>query len=186
MKRLRQSAILLTTVHFATSCSTANNAGPDAEAPPTRAWDRGAMVTAAEPYAVEAAIEMIEKGGHAVDAAIAAHAVLGLVEPQSFGLGGSALLLVYEARTEELSYFEGRENAPAGATPDMFMLDGEVRDFMEIRSSGISIGVPGTVALYRTAHDGTANCRGPIYFSRPFASRVMVSGCRCDWRITCP
>jgi gamma-glutamyltranspeptidase/glutathione hydrolase len=153
MRRLRQSAILLAAAHFGTSCSTANNAGPNAEAQPTRAWDRGAMVAAAEPDAVEAAIEMIDKGGHAVDAAIAAHAVLGLVEPQSSGLGGSALLLVYEARSKELSYFEGRETAPAGATPDMFMLDGEVREFMEIWSSGISIGVPGTVALYRTAHD---------------------------------
>jgi gamma-glutamyltranspeptidase/glutathione hydrolase len=110
-------------------------------------------VTAAEPYAVEAAIEMIEKGGHAVDAAIAAHAVLGLVEPQSSGLGGSAFLLVFEAGSKDLSYFEGRETAPAGATPDMFMLDGEVRDFIETWSSGISIGVPGTVALYKTAHD---------------------------------
>jgi len=127
MKRLFESIVLVATVHCVTACSTTNNAAPNGEAAPAGAWGRGAMVTAAEPYAVEAAIEMIEKGGHAVDAAIAAHAVLGLVEPQSSGLGGSALLLVFEAGSKELSYFEGRETAPSGATPDMFMLDGEVR-----------------------------------------------------------
>jgi gamma-glutamyltranspeptidase/glutathione hydrolase len=153
MKRLFQSMILVTTMLVVASCSTRNNAAPNGKAAPLDRWDRGAMVTAAEPYAVDAAIEMIEKGGHAVDAAIAAHAVLGLVEPQSSGLGGSALLLVFEPVSKELSYFEGRETAPAGATPDMFMLDGKVRDFMEIWSSGVSIGVPGTVALYKAAHD---------------------------------
>jgi gamma-glutamyltranspeptidase/glutathione hydrolase len=153
MRRLFQSIVLLATAHSVTACSTTGSDGPNGEAASGSTWDRGAIVTAAEPYAVEAAIEMIEKGGHAVDAAIAAHAVLGLVEPQSSGLGGSAFLLVFEAGSKDLSYFEGRETAPAGATPDMFMLDGEVRDFIETWSSGISIGVPGTVALYKTAHD---------------------------------
>jgi gamma-glutamyltranspeptidase/glutathione hydrolase len=146
MRRLSQSLLLVATTLAA--CSTGNNATPSAKTLPSDRWDRGAMVVAAEPYAVDAAIEMIEKGGHAVDAAIAAHAVLGLVEPQSSGLGGSALLLVFERGSKELSYFEGRETAPAGATPDMYMRDGEVRGFMETWSSGISITVPGTVARY--------------------------------------
>jgi gamma-glutamyltranspeptidase/glutathione hydrolase len=59
-------------------------------------WSLGAMASAANPYAVDAAIKMLEKGGHAVDAAIAAHAVLGLVEPQSSGIGGSGFMLVFE------------------------------------------------------------------------------------------
>lgn len=116
-------------------------------------WTKGAMVTAANPHAVNAAIEMLEKGGHAVDAAIAAHAVLGLVEPQSSGLGGGGFMLVFENDTNSLSFHDGREVAPAGATVDMFMRDGEVMDFMEAWQSGKAIGVPGAVALYKRTHE---------------------------------
>ena len=116
-------------------------------------WERGAIATAANPHAVAAAIEMLEKGGHAVDAAIAAHAVLGLVEPQSSGIGGGAFMLIYEHSTRELSFHDGRETAPAGATVDMFMRDGEVLGYIEAWQSGLSVGVPGVIALYKSAHD---------------------------------
>lgn len=116
-------------------------------------WDKGGMATAANPHAVAAAIEMLEKGGHAVDAAIAAHTVLGLVEPQSSGLGGGGFMLVYERDNGELTFHEGREVAPAGATIDMFMRDGVVMDFFEAWQSGKAVGVPGIVALYRSAHE---------------------------------
>ena len=169
MKRRFESILLVATLHFVTSCSTTHDTGPKSKTAPLGVWDRGAMVTAAEPYAVEAAIEMIEKGGHAVDAAIAAHAVLGLVEPQSSGLGGSALLLVYEPNSKKLSYFEGRETAPAGAAPDMFMLDGKVMSFLESWSSGISIGVPGTVM----EDDAYLTADGYIYF-RPYQTEWYV------------
>lgn len=117
------------------------------------AWTKGAMVTAANPHAVNAAIEMLEKGGHAVDAAIAAHAVLGLVEPQSSGLGGGGFMLVFENDTNSLTFHDGREVAPAGATVDMFMRNGEVMDFMEAWQSGKAVGVPGAVALYKRTHE---------------------------------
>lgn len=116
-------------------------------------WDKGGMATAANPHAVAAAIEMLEKGGHAVDAAIAAHAVLGLVEPQSSGLGGGGFMLVYERDSGDLTFHEGREVAPGGATIDMFMRDGVVMDFFEAWQSGKSVGVPGAVALYESAHE---------------------------------
>ncbi len=116
-------------------------------------WQRGAMASVANPHATRAAAAMLEAGGHAVDAAIAAHAVLGLVEPQSSGIGGGGFMLVYERAARELSFHDGRETAPAGATVDMFMRDGEVMDFFEAWQSGISIGVPGAVALYKLAHD---------------------------------
>jgi gamma-glutamyltranspeptidase/glutathione hydrolase len=116
-------------------------------------WNRGAIVTAANPHAVAAAIEILEKGGHAVDAAIAAHAVLGLVEPQSSGIGGGAFMLVYERADANLTFLDGRESAPAGATADMFVRDGEVMDFKVAWQSGLSVGVPGAVALYKRAHD---------------------------------
>ena len=116
-------------------------------------WDKGAIVTAANPHAVEAAITVLQQGGHAVDAAIAAHAVLGLVEPQSSGLGGGAFMLVYQRSDGDLSFLDGRESAPAGATVDMFVRDGEVMSFLEAWQSGLAVGVPGTVALYKRAHD---------------------------------
>lgn len=116
-------------------------------------WQHGAMTSAANPHAVNAAIEMLEKGGHAVDAAIAAHAVLGLVEPQSSGIGGGGFMLVHLREDKSLIFYDGREKAPAGATVDMFMRDGEVLDFYESWQSGIAIGVPGTIAMYKTTHD---------------------------------
>jgi gamma-glutamyltranspeptidase/glutathione hydrolase len=116
-------------------------------------WNHGAMVSAANPYAVEAAIEILEKGGSAVDAAIAAHAVLGLVEPQSSGLGGGGFLLHYNYDDNNLTFIDGRETAPGSATFDMFMKDdGNVMDFLEAWPSGKAVGTPGIVALYSTAH----------------------------------
>lgn len=144
--------VLLAALALAACSATDNGVSSDAAvaAPP---WKLGAMATAANPHAVAAATEMLEKGGHAVDAAIAAHAVLGLVEPQSSGIGGGAFMLVYERAGRALTFHDGREAAPAGATVDMFMRDGVVMDFFESWQSGIAVGVPGTVALYKNAHD---------------------------------
>jgi gamma-glutamyltranspeptidase/glutathione hydrolase len=116
-------------------------------------WNHGAMVSAANPHAVEAAITLLEKGGSAVDAAIGAHVVLGLVEPQSSGLGGGGFLLHYDYGKEKLTFVDGRETAPGKATVDMFMKDdGTVMDFLEAWPSGKAVGTPGIVALYSTAH----------------------------------
>ena len=125
----------------------------DSSKTPRKSWDLGAMVSAANPLAVRAATEMLEKGGHAVDAAIAAHAVLGLVEPQSSGLGGGAFMLVYERDEQSLIFHDGRETAPQGASIDMFMRDGKVIPFREAWQSGTAVGVPGTVALYKAVHE---------------------------------
>lgn len=141
---------------FLVACSAANDSDSTqgaADSDTTSAWHRGAMAVAADSRAVAAAIEILEKGGSAVDAAIATHAVLGLVEPQSSGLGGGAFMLAYQRQNKELTYFDGRETAPAGATIDMFMRDGEVLDFFQSWQSGLAIGVPGTLALYKSAHD---------------------------------
>ncbi len=128
--------------------STTGKAAEQAQAD----WHAGAMATAANPHAVEAAMNMLQRGGHAVDAAIAAHAVLGLVEPQSSGLGGGAFMLVYERKTGALQFHDGRETAPAAATADMFMRDGEAMKFLQAWQSGLSVGVPGAVKLYEDAH----------------------------------
>ena len=134
------------------ACSPTEKLAP-VSPPKNVPWTKGAMATAANPHAVEAAIEILEKGGHAVDAAIAAHTVLGLVEPQSSGLGGGGFMLVFEHEDRSLRFHDGRETAPAGATVDMFMRNGEVMDFVEAWQSGKAIGVPGAVALYKSAHN---------------------------------
>ena len=125
----------------------------EVEPAPVSVWSKGAMASIANPYATQAAVMMLKKGGHAVDAAIAAHAVLGLVEPQSSGLGGGAFMLVYNRDNQQLMFHDGREMSPQGATVDMFMKDDAVMGFMEAWQSGKSVGVPGVVALYKHAHD---------------------------------
>jgi len=123
------------------------------EPAPALEWSKGAMASIANPHATQAAVMILKKGGHAVDAAIAAHAVLGLVEPQSSGLGGGAFMLVYNRDNQQLMFHDGREMSPQGATVDMFMKDDGVMGFMEAWQSGKAVGVPGVVALYKHAHD---------------------------------
>ncbi len=122
------------------------------EAPP-RQWRKGAMVAAADPRAVEAGLEILEAGGTAVDAAIAVHSVLGLVEPQSSGLGGGAFMVYYDFEDDALTVFDGREVAPAAADENLFMVDGQVLDYVPAWQSGRAAGVPGMIALYKTAHE---------------------------------
>ena len=130
-----------------------------------KVWNKGAMVSAANPYAVKAAIWILEKGGSATDAAIAAHLVLGLVEPQSSGLGGGGFILNYDFKTNNLTFIDGRETAPASAKIDMFMKDdGNVMSFMEAVPSGKAVGTPGIVALYETAHKAYGLLPWPMLF----------------------
>jgi gamma-glutamyltranspeptidase/glutathione hydrolase len=165
--------LALWTVLLITACSSADNDSAliDAVVSDSPAWSHGAMAAAADSRAVNAAVEILEKGGSAVDAAIATHAVLGLVEPQSSGLGGGAFMLAYERENKELTYYDGRETAPAGATADMFMRDGEVLGFFESWQSGLAIGVPGTIALYKSAHDA----HGKLPWSELFQPAIRLA-----------
>ncbi len=111
------------------------------------------MVAAANPLAVEAGLRMLRQGGSAVDAAIAAQLVLNLVEPQSSGIGGGAFMLVHDAARRRLVAYDGRETAPAAATPDRFLdPSGKPLAFAAAVVGGRSVGVPGTVALLEQAH----------------------------------
>lgn len=116
-------------------------------------WDKGYMAAVANPDATNAAAEMLARGGHAVDAAIAAHAVLGLVEPESSGIGGGGFMVVFDQNSSGVTFLDGRETAPAGATADMFMRDGELMGYLDAWQSGKAAGVPGAIALYKQAHE---------------------------------
>lgn len=112
-----------------------------------------AMVAAANPMAVEAGLEVLRRGGSAVDAAIAVQMVLGVVEPQASGLGGGGFLLHYDGATRAITVYDGREMAPAGASPTMFLgADGKPLGMLAAIFSGISVGVPGVVAMLGEAH----------------------------------
>jgi len=112
---------------------------------------RGPFVAAANPLAVEAGLKILREGGSAVDAAVAVQAVLGLVEPQSSGLGGGAFMMVFDARTGEVTSYDGRETAPAAATPELFYENGRPLGVGEAILSGRSTGAPGAVAMLAMA-----------------------------------
>jgi gamma-glutamyltranspeptidase/glutathione hydrolase len=110
------------------------------------------MVAAGHPLAAAAGAEVLRDGGTAVDAAIAVQMVLTLVEPQSSGIGGGALLLRFDSGNGRLTAWDGREAAPAAAGPDLFLRDGRPMPFMEAVVGGRAVGVPGTVAMLEAAH----------------------------------
>ncbi len=107
-------------------------------------------VAAANPLATDAGHQVLRAGGSAIDAAIAVQMVLGLVEPQSSGIGGGAFLLHFDG--QKISAHDGRETAPAGARGDMFMDQGKPLPFPEAVQSGHSVGVPGAVRMLEAAH----------------------------------
>jgi gamma-glutamyltranspeptidase/glutathione hydrolase len=109
------------------------------------------MAASANPLATEAGREMLRAGGSAVDAAIAIQFVLGLVEPQSSGLGGGAFLMHWDGR--QVVAYDGRETAPMAADERLFLLpDGKAMPFYDAVVGGRSVGTPGTVRLLETAH----------------------------------
>ncbi len=115
------------------------------------------MVVTANPLATRAAAEILDAGGDALDAAIAAQLVLGLVEPQSSGLGGGAFLLTYDPATGALDTWDGRETAPAAMRADAFRApDGAPLPFREAVLNGASVGVPGLVRMLAAAHAAPA------------------------------
>ena len=110
------------------------------------------MVAAANPLAAQAGLDVLKRGGTAVDAAVAIQAVLSLVEPQSSGVGGGAFMVHYDGRTGAVTAWDGRETAPAGATEDMFLgADGKPLPYREAVVSGRATGVPGAIAMLAQA-----------------------------------
>jgi len=129
--------------------ATQPEAASGSTAKPGWAFTRQA-VAAANPLATDAGHQVLRAGGSALDAAIAVQMVLGLVEPQSSGIGGGAFLLHFDG--QKVSAHDGRETAPAGARGDMFMEQGKPLPFPEAVQSGHSVGVPGAVRMLEAAH----------------------------------
>lgn len=109
------------------------------------------VVSASHPAAAAAGARILEEGGNAVDAAAAMQFALNVVEPQSSGIGGGAFMLVHLARTGETFVVDSRERAPAAASADMFVSNGEAMAFPFASTSGLAVGVPGTVRGVDTA-----------------------------------
>ena len=115
------------------------------------------MVVANHPLATRAGCDILKAGGSAVDAAVAVQAVLGLVEPQSSGLGGGAFMLHYDAATKKVQAYDGRETAPAAATENYLRWIDDASDQTTpkpggARWSGRSIGTPGAVRMLDIAY----------------------------------
>ncbi len=111
-----------------------------------------AVVSSAHPLATQAGIEIIKKGGNAIDAAIATHLVLSLVEPQSSGLGGGGFLLSYNKKKNAITSWDGRETAPRGTKENVFMDSGKPQNFISAVVGGQSVGVPSVLAMFARAH----------------------------------
>ena len=128
-------------------------AAKSAVAPAAPAATARAGIAAANPYAVDAGLEILAAGGSAADAAVAIQAMLGLVEPQSSGVGGGGFMLYYDAASGKVTAFDGREAAPKAARADMFLQDnGEPMSYSDAVVSGRSTGVPGAIAMLGAAH----------------------------------
>ncbi|MFY8349479.1 gamma-glutamyltransferase [Pseudoalteromonas sp. SSM20] len=130
------------------------------------------MVSAANPYAVEAGAAVLAKGGSAVDAAIAVQLVLTLVEPQSSGIGGGLFLMHFDKSQQHLTSFDGRETAPAKATESLFLDDkGKPIRWIEAVVGGRSVGVPGALAALNQAHSRY----GKLAWSELFVDAIKLS-----------
>jgi gamma-glutamyltranspeptidase/glutathione hydrolase len=130
------------------------------------------MVAAADPRAVAAGLEMLRAGGSAADAAIAAQLVLGLVEPQSSGLGGGAFVLHWSEKERRVRGYDAREAAPAAARPDRFLdRHGNPEEFLRAVTSGRAVGVPGVPRLLEVLHRE----RGKLPWARLFEPALRLA-----------
>ncbi|MEU5048721.1 gamma-glutamyltransferase [Streptomyces sp. NPDC021096] len=137
-----------------TAPAAASGAGPATETAPRKspvAVGHGGVVASVDPDASAAGIEVLRKGGNAVDAAVATAAALGVTEPYSAGIGGGGYFVHYDARTRKVSTVDGRERAPLSATKDLFLEKGRPLPFADAVTSGLAVGTPGTPATWDTA-----------------------------------
>lgn len=146
--------------------ATTRTAKPGSLTAPARHF----AVTAANPLAAQAGVQILKAGGSAMDAAVAVQAVLGLVEPQSSGIAGGAFLLHWDGR--QVQALDGRETAPAAATPQMFLRpDGRPLPMREAILSGLSTGTPGVLAMLAEGH----RLHGRLPWARLFEPAIALA-----------
>ncbi len=130
------------------------------------------MVVAAHPLAAQTALRILQSGGNAADAAIAAQMVLTLVEPQSSGIGGGGFLLYYDGKSRDLDFYDGRETAPARATANMFLqADGTPKAFYDAVVGGLSVGTPGALRMLEQVHRN----HGKLQWARLFDDGIRLA-----------
>lgn len=139
---------------------TVGAAAPSSSAPPIPpppkspvAAGYGGAVSSVDADATAAGIEVLRKGGNAVDAAVATAAALGVTEPYSAGLGGGGYFVHYDARTRRVETIDGRETAPRSADSSLFLENGKPLAFESAVTSGLGVGTPGTPATWDAALD---------------------------------
>jgi gamma-glutamyltranspeptidase/glutathione hydrolase len=129
-------------------------------------------VSAADPRAAEAGVQILREGGNAADAAFATMLALTVVEPQSSGIGGGGFLLYHDQAAGHLSTYDGRETAPHAATPAYFLgPDGQPRAIGEAIPGGLSVGVPGNIRLMELAH----RRHGRLAWARLFQPAIRLA-----------
>lgn len=125
------------------------------------------MVAAANPHAVKAGQTVLAAGGSAIDAAVAVQTTLGLVEPQSSGIGGGAFIMYWSAADQKLYTLDARERAPLAASQDQFYVDGKPLSWREAIVGGMSVGVPGVVKGLEVAHERFGKLPWQTLFEHP-------------------
>ena len=151
-------------------------AQPSAPPRAAEAVGTGGAVSSVDPDASAVGIEVLRRGGNAVDAAVATAAALGVTDPYSAGVGGGGFFVVYDAATAAVSTIDGRETAPASADEGLFLENGEPIPFDEAVTSGLSVGVPGTPLTWQRALDewGTLELREALRPAEQLARRGFV------------
>jgi gamma-glutamyltranspeptidase / glutathione hydrolase len=154
----RVASALLALVALLTVATVLRAGEPALAAPPTpskqaTAIGTGGAAASVDPLATKTAIDVLRRGGTAVDAAVAAAAVLGVVEPFSCGIGGGGFMTIYRASDGRVFSLDGREIAPQAFRPDSFIdpATGLPIPFAEGVTSGLGVGVPGTPRLWEEA-----------------------------------
>jgi gamma-glutamyltranspeptidase/glutathione hydrolase len=130
----------------------------------------GAVATISEP-ASKAALAILNKGGNAIDAAVAAAATLGVTDPFSCGIGGGGFMVIYLAKDKRVITIDHRETAPASFTPTVFQENGKEMNFEQVVASGMSVGVPGAVRGWHEALDRY----GSMSFKQVLAPAIAVA-----------
>ncbi|WP_090049373.1 gamma-glutamyltransferase [Lentzea fradiae] len=152
----------------------AGAAEPPPRVPEQVGW--GGAVSSVDPDASQIGLDVLRRGGNAVDAAVATAAALGVTDPFSAGIGGGGFFMYYDARTRRVSTLDGRETAPRSATDQLFVENGAPLPFSEAMTSGLSVGVPGTPKTWQLALRkwGTLNLREALAPAEALARRGFL------------